>query len=281
MRATPRCLYNSSRRALYRVFVSPFQIVPLATRVSWALRSPDSYTGRVQLRPFSHPSVPRRADTAIEAGNDNETGRDAGAPRKRSGRGRSGGRYTTQFDIDRSGLGRPPQNGEIRDPEIMVIDGAAPEGPFDIKFVLSKLQAGETLRMIKPYELADPERGRPAQLALCKIVNDKDEYMRRRQRESGGSKKPKHKELELTWAIDDHDLGITLRRLSAFLAKGMRVELVIKPKRRGRARTSDEAVAMVDRIRQQVEQDGGRPVGIPEGTMLKTLTMIFEGPSRK
>jgi translation initiation factor IF-3 len=46
-------------------------------------------------------------------------------------------RFTTQQDIDRSGRDRPPQDHEITDPQIMVIDNGATEGPLASSFVLT------------------------------------------------------------------------------------------------------------------------------------------------
>ncbi|KAG8409399.1 hypothetical protein J3459_017575 [Metarhizium acridum] len=275
MRPTPQCVYNS-RRALYRVFVSPSEAPALCT-VS-------------RLRLFPRPASHRNALSATHVRGY------AAKPPARGPRGRTSvaaaeqlahdnrgfdKRYTTQQDIARSGRDRPPQDHEITDPQIMVIDNGATEGPLATSFVLTRLEPHESLRMVQPYVPADPKNGRRgAQLAVCKIVNKRDEYERQKQlkeKKKAAVGKPKTKELELTWAIGEHDLATKMRQMGQFLGKGMKVEVLVAKKKGGKQVDGKEAEGVVRRIRDEVDKAGGREGKSASGAVGGTYRMYLEG----
>ncbi|KOS16971.1 hypothetical protein ESCO_005880 [Escovopsis weberi] len=227
--------------------------------------------------------------------------------------------YTTQRDIDRSGRDRPPWDHEITDPLIMVIDNGVPEGPLKPAYVLTKLDPEESLRMIQPYipgEALDegevpgestaegaattegpgagtpPGSGsggrpppRPAQYALCKIVNKRAEYERQRalreRRRVAAASKPKTKELEMTWAIGGGDLAVKMARLRGFLDRGMRVELTIGRKKGGRRVPEDEAAGVLRAVREGMEASGGREGKPATGSVGGTMKLYLEGVVRR
>lgn len=292
MRATPQCLY-SSRRALYRVFIFPAELrragpVPVPARHQPRLLA-SAWAGLqggcigAQLRLYGKPSRPPPRSG----------GRGPGDVSSRDPEARGfDRRFTTQKDIERSGRDRPPQDHEITDPQIMVIDNGASEGPLATSFVLTKLEAEESLRMIQPYVPADPKNGRPgAQLAVCKIVNKRDEYARQRQLKErrkaggegggGGGGKPKTKELELTWAIGAHDLATKMRQMGGFLGKGMKVDLMLGRKKGGKQVSGEEAADVVRRVREEVAAHGGREGKPASGQVGGTLRLFLEGKASK
>ncbi|KAL7785270.1 hypothetical protein V8C37DRAFT_394226 [Trichoderma ceciliae] len=193
-------------------------------------------------------------------------------------------RFTTQRDIDRSGRDRPPWDHEITDPQIMVIDNGSAEGPLSTRYVLTKLEAGESLRMIMPYVPASSEDDTPAQFAVCKIVNKRDEYERQKQlkerRKTAAAAKAKTKEMELTWAIGGHDLVTKLRQMGGFLSKGMKVELMIGKKKGGRAVEMDEAKDVLKKVKEEIETQGARETKKPEGQVGGTMRLYLEGVKR-
>ncbi|KHN94035.1 translation initiation factor IF-3 [Metarhizium album ARSEF 1941] len=283
MRRVPPCVYDS-RRALYRVFVSPAQGPALSTA------SPS--LSRPQLS-ATLPAPGPHGNDALAAG---QTRRFAAKPPARGPRGQTSvaaadqlaregrgfdTRFTTQQDIARSGRDRPPQDHEITDPQIMVVDDGAPEGPLATSFVLTKLEAHESLRMVQPYVPADPKNNRPsAQLAVCKIVNKRDEYERQRQlreMKKAAAGKPKTKELELTWAIGEHDLATKMRQMGQFLDKGMKVELLVARKKGGRQVDAKEAEGVLRRIRHEVDRIGGREAKGASGVVGATYRLYLEG----
>lgn len=192
-------------------------------------------------------------------------------------------RYTTREDIEKMGRDRPPQDDEITDPYIMVVGrGPGAEGPLSPQHVLDDIQPEASLRMIQPYVPADPETGRwRAQLAICKVVNKRDEYIRQRQlkeqrRADAAAGKGKSKALDLSWSIGDHDLGIKLQQMGKFLAKGIKVEMTVERKKGGKKATLEEAAALVKRVREAAEAQGGREKGEGVGELLRTLKLEFE-----
>ncbi|KAH6611609.1 translation initiation factor if-3 [Trichoderma cornu-damae] len=193
-------------------------------------------------------------------------------------------RFTTQRDIDRSGRDRPPWDHEITDPQIMVIDNGSAEGPLSTRYVLTKLEAGESLRMITPYVPASSENDTPARFAVCKIVNKRDEYERQKllkeKKKTAVAAKAKMKEMELTWAIGGHDLATKLRQMGGFLSKGMKVELMIGKKKGGRAVDMDEAGDVLKKIREEIEAQGAREAKKPEGHVGGTMRLYLEGAKR-
>lgn len=313
-----QCLCNS-RSALYRVFVSPSgrpeslgqqlcrhthaatTLVTSQSSPSSSLVDPSWLKAGSQLRYYANGPKPSRS------------GRQAGENAASSVEDRGyDKRFTTQRDVDRSGRDRLPWDHEITDPQIMVIDGGASEGPLATRFVLSKLEPGESLRMIQPYIPAGTKissqntstadstdtkasSSQPsttpgttttvAQYAVCKIVNKREEYERQRQlkerKKAAAAGKPKTKELELTWAIGGQDLATKLRQLGGFLSKGMKVELTFGKKKGGRLVGAEEAAEVLKKVREEVVALGGREGKPASGQVGGTMRMFYEGVKAK
>ncbi|OAA35138.1 Translation initiation factor 3 [Beauveria brongniartii RCEF 3172] len=201
-----------------------------------------------------------------------------------------------------------PQDFEITDPKIMVLENGSVAGPLTTKYVLSKLDVKtESLRMIRPYvpkgsplprkggkaataEDGGGEDGEAAaattqeeQFALCEIVNKKEAFQKEQERKQlkKENAKPKTKEMELTWAISEHDLQTKLRQLTGFLNKGMKVQLVLGTKRGGRKVDEETAKALMNKIRDEVQALGAREVTPANGDLGRTMRMNFEGVAKK
>lgn len=288
MRPSPQCLHNT-RRALYRVFVPPSEAAIGASRSGvrhqQQQQRPQPRPGRsiasrcqLQIREYATSKMPARGPR----------GETSVAARDRVAREQRGfdTRFTTQADIDRSGRDRPPRDHEITDPQIMVIDNGAMEGPLATPFVLTKLdQASESLRMISPYVPADAKNGRPKpEFAVCKIVNKKDEYERQKQvkeRKKAAAAKPKTKELEFTWAISEHDLTTKLRQMGGFLDKGFKVDVLVAKKKGSRQQVSaSEAEAVTKKIREEVVAQGAREAKPATGQVGATMRFYLEGKQK-
>ncbi|KAG6014508.1 hypothetical protein E4U54_005161 [Claviceps lovelessii] len=277
MRAPAAPCINTCRQALCRVFVPPMErtrLLPLP--VSVLLPCPRQRPGRgvsCQVRSYVRKPPPGRGPR----------GQTSAAATEQVARDERGfdKRYTTQTDIDRSGRDRPPRDHEITDPEIMVIDNGVSEGPLSTSYVLTKLEAHESLRMIQPYVPADrKDPDSKFSYAVCKIVNKADEYERQKQlkeKKKAAAGKAKTKEMELTWAIGDHDLGTKMRQMGGFLAKGFKVEVLVAKKKGGKQVDGREAEAVVRRLREAVEQNGGREAKPATGTPGGTMRFYLEG----
>jgi len=97
----------------------------------------------------------------------------------------------------------------------------------------------------------------------------------------GAGGKPKTKELELTWAIGAHDLATKMRQMGGFLAKGMKVELMLARKKGGKQVTAEEAADVVRRVREEVAVHGAREGRPASGQVGGTMRMFLEGRAGK
>ncbi|KAF4969708.1 hypothetical protein FZEAL_10182 [Fusarium zealandicum] len=268
------CL-QSSRRALYRVFVSPLdrheailarQLLSAARAVLPSVHQNRLFTASSQ---FSAVRAPPKPQSAVD--DDDDRGFDR--------------RFTTRDDFAKSGRDRLPQDHEIKDPKIMVIDNGIFDGPLLTRHVMSRLNEGESLRMVTPYMPANTKDNKPMQFAVCKVVNKKEEYerqreVRARQRVSKQTS-TKTKELELSWAIGENDLQTKVRQLSGFLAKGMKVEVILGYKKRTKKRVDEAAAAdVLAKVRKGVEEVGAREYKPEDGQVGKTLRLFLEGTAK-
>lgn len=193
-------------------------------------------------------------------------------------------RFTTKANIEKSGRDRPPQDHEITDPRIMVLDNGNFDGPLTTRYVLARLGEDQSLRMVQPYIPARPKDNVPAQFAICKIVNKKDEYERQRElkerRRVSRATAAKTKELELNWAISDNDLNTKLRQLSGFLGKGMKVEVIFGKKKRGKQVDEATANELVGKVKKGAEELSAREHKPADGQVGKTLRLYYEGTAK-
>ena len=84
------------------------------------------------------------------------------------------------------------------------------------------------------------------------------------------------KEYQFTWAIGPHDLGIKLRKAGEMLAKGMRVEIVIKGKRGMTKVTRTQAEELVMKIEETLVEKGGEEWKEREGNIGMMMTMNYQ-----
>lgn len=313
--SNPRCLFNS-RTALQRVFSLA---APTTTTTTTARHLATAATGHVlhlQLRTYAAGPPPRRGPRGHRSVDSVADG-----PGANDDRGFSP-LFTTAADIERSQKDRMPQDFEIKDPKIMVLENGSIAGPLSTRYVMSKLdEKTESLRMIRPYvpkgsplrkgskagedgATTTPTRQQAGgggaepgaeaaagagpvtqqeQFALCEIVNKFEAFLKeqeRKQRKKANAK-PKTKEMELTWSISEHDLQTKLRQLGGFLAKGMKVHLVLGRKKGGQKVDDETMRALVKRIQREIQTLDAREVKAPEGEVGRTMRLHLEGVVKK
>ncbi|GKT40792.1 translation initiation factor RLI1 [Colletotrichum spaethianum] len=261
MRVT-RCLYNNSRTALYRVFVSPFEKVEALSRRS-ALAFPASRT----LPPVLSPPVQSFARHAALVHR----------PRKPH-------RSTTDWKAATK-PGQLPADEMIRDREILVVDDDTNKltGPHNTHRVLQSIDPEtQSLRMV----LRPPPNptGNQRRYAICRIVDKRVEKEREKAHEKAkketARKLARVKELELNWAIAPHDLGHRMRQLKSFLEKGYKVEVLFAKKKGSRIATRDEAQTLVQAVRDAVaEVRGAKEWKEPDGQPLKVMKLYLDAPA--
>lgn len=317
-----RCLFNS-RAALQRVF-SP--AAPTTTTTTTTARhlaaAATCHVLHPQLRTYAAGPPPRRGPRGHRSVDSVADG-----PGANDDRGFSP-LFTTAADIERSQKDRMPQDFEIKDPKIMVLENGSIAGPLSTRYVMSKLdEKTESLRMIRPYvpkgsplrkgskagedvatttamrqqagggaEPGAAAAGTAAagtaaagpvtqqeQFALCEIVNKFEAFLKeqeRKQRKKANAK-PKTKEMELTWSISEHDLQTKLRQLGGFLAKGMKVHLVLGRKRGGQKVDDETMRALLKRIQREIQTLDAREAKAPEGEVGRTMRLHLEGVVKK
>lgn len=191
-------------------------------------------------------------------------------------------RYTTKLDFEKSGRDRLPQDHEIKDPKIMVLDNGNFDGPLLTRNVMSRLGETDSLRMITPYIPAKPKDNVPAQFAVCKIVNKKEEFERQREvrerRRVAKLTSPKTKELEIGWGISDHDLQTKIKQLDGFLGKGMKVEVVLGQKKKGAKKADAEtSKETLEKVRKWIGETGIKEYKPMDGQVARTSRIYLEG----
>jgi translation initiation factor IF-3 len=92
------------------------------------------------------------------------------------------------------------------------------------------------------------------------------------------------KELEINWAIDKHDLGIKMKKLREFLAKGLRVEVLLlrRGKKRGRQATKEEVEETLRVVKEEAASvEGAREVRGGSGVIGERYQLFFEGSQQR
>ncbi|KAK2002033.1 translation initiation factor IF-3 [Colletotrichum falcatum] len=260
MRGT-QCLYNYSRTALYRVFVSPFERVEALSRRS-ALAHPASRTLPPVLPPPMQ-SFARHAALIHRPRKPKSATRDPNATTK---------------------PGHLPADHLILDRQILVADeNSKLTGPYNTSQVLKSLDLDtQSLRMVSRRP-QNPTGDQP-QYAICRIIDKLAEREREKAQEKARKETARRlsrvKELELNWAIASHDLGHKMRQMKGFLEKGYKVEVIFAKKKGSRVATRDEALALVQAVRDVVaEVRGAKEWKEAEGQPPKVMKLYLEAPS--
>ena len=167
---------------------------------------------------------------------------------------------------------RLPHDDLIKSWSIILVndDGTLgePRSTYDVLQTIDR--SVETLVQVSPNE--------DATIPICKIMNRKA----MREAEKAKAKAASRgglvgtKTLELNWAIDRGDLGHRLDKMKKFLDKGLKVEIALASKRRGKQATEEEAHALLRRIREAVKEvNGAKEVKPMEGRLLRTATLYI------
>lgn len=128
---------------------------------------------------------------------------------------------------------------------------------------------------VNEYGEPDPER-----LPICKIISKIDlrgQYNRKVETARKLEKGPSVKNLELNWAIAGGDLKHRLDKLNGFLKEGKKVEILFKPKRRGKKATEAEANSVLKAVTDLVDDCKGAGEVKREGDVGGVFTIVFQG----
>lgn len=90
------------------------------------------------------------------------------------------------------------------------------------------------------------------------------------------------KQVELTWAITENDIGYRLTRIETFLREGRRVEVLIAPKKGGRKASREEILAVLARIRGKAEEvEGAEEWKSMEGAAGGQAVLFFQSKEHR
>ncbi|KKA19281.1 Translation initiation factor IF3, partial [Rasamsonia emersonii CBS 393.64] len=141
------------------------------------------------------------------------------------------------YDLDSSIIPDPGKAGVVQNEAIqaetiqIVNENGGLDPPVRTADVLSSLQRSE-------YTLVQVAPGGDGRPPVCKILSKK--MMREQEKakaKAAHAAKTSTKQIELNWAIDQHDLAHRLKQLASFIEKGRRVELILtRKKESGRLR---------------------------------------------
>ncbi|KAH8704075.1 hypothetical protein BGW36DRAFT_370538 [Talaromyces proteolyticus] len=116
---------------------------------------------------------------------------------------------------------------------------------------------------------------------VCKVMNIKDLRDQERAKENTvrlakHAAKTSHKQIELNWSIDPHDLAHRLKKLTSFLEKDKTVEIVLTRKKGKRAATAPEIQQLLDHVQSTVQAANAHQAKPMDGEPGKTLTITVE-----
>lgn len=117
---------------------------------------------------------------------------------------------------------------------------------------------------------------------VCRIVNKKDEYVKQQQEKEQQKKlkaASKVKELEINWALAPHDLEHKMKSLRGFLAKGLKVQVLLMKKQGAKVRaTKEDAERVIQKIEEATaEVKGSSEYKKRDGSLLGTMKISLQG----
>ncbi|PYH46340.1 putative translation initiation factor IF3 [Aspergillus saccharolyticus JOP 1030-1] len=112
---------------------------------------------------------------------------------------------------------------------------------------------------------------------VCKIVNK----VALREQEKAKAKaahaaKTSSKQLEFNWAIDGHDLDHRLKKITEFIAKGYKLEIVLMRKKGKRAPKPEEVQNLMEKVVETIKEADGMQIKPMEGEPGRAVTITVK-----
>lgn len=163
------------------------------------------------------------------------------------------------------------QNEAIQAETIQIVnENGGLDPPVRTADVLSSLQRSE-------YTLVQVAPGGDGRPPVCKILSKK--MMREQEKakaKAAHAAKTSTKQIELNWAIDQHDLAHRLKQLASFIEKGRRVELILTRKKGKRAPTAEEVNNLMESVTEAIEEVNAMQVKPMEGQPGKHVMFVLK-----
>lgn len=120
------------------------------------------------------------------------------------------------------------------------------------------------------------------QYPICRVVDKKALQTAAVEKAKAERKKTVGtKEVEINWAIAPHDLQTKLRQLKGFLAKGLRVQVLMlsRAKRKKRQASKDESAEVLRMVKEAIDEvPGSKEFKGMEGVVGGQARLFWEGP---
>jgi len=119
-------------------------------------------------------------------------------------------------------------------------------------------------------------------VAVVQIAKISDLRERLRERERAEREKMlaerdnKPKQIELNWAISEHDLELKLKQMEQFVDEGRKVELLLAAKKRARKASQDEGNEVLKKIRERLVAIDAKEIAPMEGQVLRQAVMTVK-----
>ena len=114
---------------------------------------------------------------------------------------------------------------------------------------------------------------------ICKILNRRgvNDFIRSKEKAARLAKMGP-KQVELNWAIDNHDLSHRLKQLSEFLEKGRKVEIILARKKGKRHPTDQEVENVMTSVTETIQKTGATQTKAQEGEPGKRVMISVQKP---
>ena len=120
------------------------------------------------------------------------------------------------------------------------------------------------------------------EIPVCKIMERKLLILQRMERTKLEKEKARQnkanapKEIEVSWAVTQHDLESKLRQMETFLSKGRKVDILLANKKRSKRASPDEAENLLNSIRTRIKEIGARETKAMDGSLSGQATLTVE-----
>lgn len=156
--------------------------------------------------------------------------------------------------------------------------------PLEIYLSFLKSLFVSVVILLKKIHILTLETSSPGIPPVCKVLSRASLIAAEKARKAAQKNKDPTKTvkgLEMNWAIEKGDLAHRLQRLRQWLEKGWRVEVVLAKKRKGRVASEEEGREVVRRVREVLEDVGGRENKPAEGKLGAVMTIYCEGKKKE
>lgn len=164
----------------------------------------------------------------------------------------------------------------------------SPEGKLEAQTTLFSLLNSIDRETQCVIQRNKPNPDDPADLPIVEVVTKQSLRKQLESREEAKAaqarsmRDSKPKQIELNWAISEHDLALKMKQMAGFVEKGKKVELMLAAKKRQRRATLEEANALVKQIKASVAEIEGARLNMEGriGTQALIVVQKDKGPAK-